>query len=225
MRVLVAEDERRMAEQLRRGLEREGYSVLVAADGQQALDLARNSEHDLMILDWMLPKIEGVEVARRLRQARVPTRILMLTARDAVPDVVTGLDCGVDDYLSKPFAFEVLLARLRALARRIPATLLPVLEVADLALDPAARRVTRRGTAIKLSTKEFNLLHFLMHRAGQTVARRTLIEAVWGYDSSIESNTLDAFIHLLRAKVDAAPDVKLIHTVRGIGYCVRAEPP
>ena len=225
MRVLVAEDESRMAEQLRRGLEREGYSVLVAADGQEALELARNSEHDLMILDWMLPKIEGVEVARRLRQAKVPTRILMLTARDAVPDVVTGLDCGVDDYLSKPFAFEVLLARLRALARRIPATHLPVLEVADLALDPAARRVTRRGTAIKLSTKEFNLLHFLMHRAGQTVARRTLIEAVWGYDSSIESNTLDAFIHLLRAKVDATPDVKLIHTVRGIGYCVRAEPP
>jgi DNA-binding response OmpR family regulator len=225
MRVLVAEDEPRMAEQLRRGLEREGYSVLVAADGQEALELARNSEHDLMILDWMLPKVEGVEVARRLRQARVATRILMLTARDAAPDVVTGLDCGVDDYLSKPFAFEVLLARLRALARRIPATQLPVLEVADLALDPAARRVTRRGTVIKLSTKEFNLLHFLMHRAGQTVARRTLIEAVWGYDSSIESNTLDAFIHLLRAKVDAAPDVKLIHTVRGIGYCVRAEQP
>jgi DNA-binding response OmpR family regulator len=191
----------------------------------EALELARNSEHDLMILDWMLPKIEGVEVARRLRQARVATRILMLTARDAVPDVVMGLDCGVDDYLSKPFAFEVLLARLRALARRIPATQLPVLEVADLALDPAARRVTRRGTVIKLSTKEFNLLHFLMHRAGQAVARRTLIEAVWGYDSSIESNTLDAFIHLLRAKIDAAPGVKLIHTVRGIGYCVRAEQP
>jgi DNA-binding response OmpR family regulator len=223
MRVLIAEDEARMAEQLRRGLEREGYSVLVAADGQEALDLARNSEHDLMILDWMLPKIEGIEVARRLRQAKVATRILMLTARDAVPDVVTGLDCGVDDYLSKPFAFEVLLARLRALARRIPATQLPVLEVADLALDPASRRVTRRGAAIKLSTKEFNLLHFLMHRVGQTVPRRTLIEAVWGYDSSIESNTLDAFIHLLRSKVDAQPDVKLIHTVRGIGYCVRAE--
>ena len=223
MRVLVAEDEPRMAEQLRRGLEREGYSVLVAADGQEALDLARNSEHDLMILDWMLPKIDGIEVARRLRQAKIAMRILMLTARDAVPDVVTGLDCGVDDYLSKPFAFEVLLARLRALARRIPATQLPVLEVADLALDPAARRVTRRGTAIKLSTTEFNLLHFLMHRAGQTVARRTLIEAVWGYDSSIESNTLDAFIHLLRTKVDAVPAVKLIHTVRGIGYCVRTE--
>lgn len=214
-----------MAEQLCRGLEREGYSVLLAADGQQALDLARNVEHDLMILDWMLPKIEGVEVARRLRQAKIATRILMLTARDATPDVVAGLDCGVDDYLIKPFAFEVLLARLRALARRIPATQLPVLRVSDLALDPATHHVTRNGEPIKLSSKEFSLLHFLMRRAGQIVPRRTLIEAVWGYDSSIESNTLDAFIHLLRAKVDAPPHAKLIHTVRGIGYCACAEQP
>lgn len=224
MRILIAEDETRMAEQLRLGLEREGYSVLLAADGEQALELARNGEHDLMILDWMLPGLEGVEVARRLRQARVGTRILMLTARDGPPDVVHGLDCGVDDYLSKPFAFEVLLARLRALARRIPTTTLPVLEVADLALDPATHRVTRAGAPVKLSTKEFSLLHVLMRRAGQIVPRRTLIEAVWGYDSSIESNTLDAFIHLLRAKIDAKPHVKLIHTVRGVGYCVRTEP-
>ena len=222
MRILIVEDEPQMAEQLRRGLEREGYSVLLAHDGQQAIDLARTVDHDLMILDWMLPKIEGIEVARRLRQAKVATRILMLTARDATPDVVAGLDCGVDDYLSKPFAFEVLLARLRALARRIPATHLPVLEVADLALDPATRVVTRGGAPIKLSTREFSLLHFLLHRVGQTVPRRTLIEAVWGYDSSIESNTLDAFIHLLRAKVDAQRPAKLIHTVRGVGYCVRA---
>jgi DNA-binding response OmpR family regulator len=223
MRILIAEDETRMAEQLRLGLEREGYSVLLAADGERALELARNGEHDLMILDWMLPGLEGVEVARRLRQARVGTRILMLTARDATPDVVHGLDCGVDDYLSKPFAFGVLLARLRALARRIPTTALPVLEVGDLALDPAAHRVTRAGAPVKLSTKEFSLLHFLMRRAGQIVSRRTLIEAVWGYDSSIESNTLDAFIHLLRAKIDMNPQVKLIHTVRGVGYCVRTE--
>jgi DNA-binding response OmpR family regulator len=223
MRILIAEDETRMAEQLRLGLEREGYSVLLAADGERALELARNGEHDLMILDWMLPGLEGVEVARRLRQARIGTRILMLTARDATPDVVHGLDCGVDDYLSKPFAFEVLLARLRALARRIPTTALPVLEVGDLALDPAAHRVTRAGAPVKLSTKEFSLLHFLMRRAGQIVSRRTLIEAVWGYDSSIESNTLDAFIHLLRAKIDMNPQVKLIHTVRGVGYCVRTE--
>jgi DNA-binding response OmpR family regulator len=225
MRVLIVEDERQMAEQLRKGLEREGYTVLVANDGEQGLDLARTVDHDLLILDWMLPKLDGRQVARRLRHARVDTRILMLTARDAPPDVVEGLDCGADDYLIKPFAFEVLLARLRALARRTPTTQLPVLRVLDLELDPAAHRVLRGTDEIKLSSKEFSLLHFLIRRAGQTVPRRTLIEAVWGYESSIESNTLDAFIHLLRAKIDAAPHGKLIHTVRGIGYCLRETPP
>jgi DNA-binding response OmpR family regulator len=225
MRVLIVEDELRMAEQLRKGLEREGYAVLVANDGEQGLDLARTVDHDLLILDWMLPKLDGRQVARRLRQARVDTRILMLTARDAPPDVVEGLDCGADDYLIKPFAFEVLLARLRALARRTPTTQLPVLRVLDLELDPAAHRVLRGADEIKLSSKEFNLLHFLIRRAGQTVPRRTLIDAVWGYESNIESNTLDAFIHLLRAKIDGAPYSKLIHTVRGIGYCLRETPP
>jgi DNA-binding response OmpR family regulator len=164
-------------------------------------------------------------VARRLRQAKVDTPILMLTARDAPPDVVEGLDGGADDYLIKPFAFEVLLARLRALARRAATTQPPVLKVLDLAVDPAAHRVLRGADEIKLSSKEFSLLHFLVRRAGHTVPRRTLIEAVWGYESSIESNTLDAFIHLLRAKVDAPPRRKLIHTVRGIGYTLRNTPP
>ncbi len=224
MRVLIVEDERQMAEQLRKGLEREGYAVLIAADGEEALDVARTFEHDLMILDWMLPKLDGREVAQRLRRARVETRILMLTARDAPPDVVEGLDCGADDYLTKPFAFEVLLARLRALARRHEATQPPVLRVSDLALDPATHRVTRSGVEIKLSNKEFGLLHFLLRRPGHTVPRRTLIDAVWGYDSTIESNTLDAFIHLLRSKVDGGSAMKLIQTTRGIGYCVRALP-
>lgn len=225
MRILIVEDERQMAEQLRKGLEREGYSVLLAHDGQQALDFACTTDHDLMILDWMLPKMDGRQVARRLRQAKVDTRILMLTARDTPLDIVEGLDCGVDDYLIKPFAFEVLLARLRALARRLPATQAPVLQVADLTLDPAAHTVVRGDREIKLSSTEFSLLHFLIRRAGQTVVRRLLIEAVWGYDSPIESNTLDAFIHLLRAKVDAPPHRKLIHTVRGVGYMIRDEPP
>jgi DNA-binding response OmpR family regulator len=224
VRILIVEDERQMAEQLRKGLEREGYSVFLAHDGQQALDLARTVDHDLMILDWMLPKVDGRQVARRLRQAKVDTRILMLTARDTPTDIVEGLDCGVDDYLSKPFAFEVLLARLRALARRLPSTQAPVLQLADLVLDPAAHRVVRGTREIKLSSTEFNLLHFLMRRSRQTVARRTLIEAVWGYDSPIESNTLDAFIHLLRAKIDSPPASKLIHTVRGVGYTIRDEP-
>jgi DNA-binding response OmpR family regulator len=225
MRVLIVEDELQMAEQLRKGLVREGYSVLVANDGERGLDLARTVEHDLMILDWMLPRLDGLQVARRLRHARVDTPILMLTARDAPPDVVEGLDGGADDYLIKPFAFEVLLARLRALARRTPKTQLPVLRVQDLAVDPAAHLVLRGTEEIKLSGKEFSLLHFLIRRAGQTVPRSTLIEAIWGYESSIESNTLDAFIHLLRTKVDAPPRTKLIHTVRGIGYMLRHAPP
>jgi DNA-binding response OmpR family regulator len=225
MRVLIVEDEQQMAEQLRKGLEREGYSVLLAHDGREALDFACSIEHDLMILDWMLPTLDGREVARRLRKAKIETRILMLTARDAPPDIVAGLDCGVDDYLVKPFAFEVLLARLRALARRAPATQQPILQIGDLALDPARHRVLRSGREIRLSRREFNLLHFMIHRNGQTVPRETLIEAVWGYGSSIESNTLDAFIHLLRSKMDGPPHRKLIHTVRGIGYYLGEQPP
>jgi two-component system copper resistance phosphate regulon response regulator CusR/two-component system response regulator MprA len=224
MRVLIVEDEPRMAEQLRKGLEREGYSVLLAADGQQALELARTVDHDLMVLDWMLPKVDGRTVARRLRQAGIATRILMLTARGSAADVVEGLDCGADDYLVKPFAFEVLLARLRALVRRVPATQAPVLRVDDVVLDPATHRVTRSGKEIRLSVKEFNLLQFLMRRAGQVISRHALIDAVWGYESDIEGNTLDAYIHLLRSKVDAAPHTKLVYTVRGIGYMLR-EPP
>jgi DNA-binding response OmpR family regulator len=225
MRVLIVEDEPQMAEQLSRGLEREGYASLVALDGQQALDLARTVDHDLMILDWMLPKIDGGEVARRLRNAGIGTPILMLTARDAPADIVDGLDRGADDYLAKPFAFEVLLARLRALARRVPATCSPVLQVADLLLDPANRRVMRGDEEIGLSPREFNLLLFLVRRSGQVVPRETLIDAVWGYESDIESNTLDAFIHLLRSKLDASPRPKLIHTVRGVGYSLREAPP
>jgi DNA-binding response OmpR family regulator len=221
MRVLIVDDELQMAEALRRGLEREGYSTLLAHDGQKALDLARTVDHDLMVLDWMLPKIDGREVARRLREAGIGTPILMLTARDAPPDVVDGLDCGADDYLIKPFAFEVLLARLRSLARRIPVTRSPRLRVADLVLDPATRTVTRNGSEIGLSAKEFKLLHFLIQRAGEVVQRYTLIEAAWGYEAGIESNTLDAFIHLLRVKIDVPPHPKLIHTVRGVGYCLK----
>jgi DNA-binding response OmpR family regulator len=225
VKVLLVEDEVRMAKQLRKGLEREGYSVLVAYDGEAGLELARTVEHDLMILDWMLPKLDGAEVARRLRRARIQTPILILTARDAPVDVVEGLDCGADDYLIKPFAFEVLLARLRALRRRGPPSQSPILEIADLTLDPATHRVARNDIEIRLSHREFALLQFLMHRAGRVVPRAMLIESVWGYGSSISGNTLDAFIHLLRAKVDAAPARKLIHTVRGVGYCLSEAPP
>jgi DNA-binding response OmpR family regulator len=179
----------------------------------------------LLILDWMLPKLDGAEVARRLRRAKVQTPILMLTARDAPIDVVEGLDCGADDYLVKPFAFEVLLARLRALRRRGPPAQSPLLKVADLTLDPATHRVARNSAEIRLSHREFALLQVLMHRAGHVVPRERLIESVWGYESTISGNTLDAFIHLLRAKVDPQPAHKLIHTVRGVGYCMSEAPP
>lgn len=225
MRVLIVEDEPRMAEQLRRGLESEGYSVLLARDGLEGLDLARRIDHDLIVLDWMLPKLDGRRMTRRLRDADIGTPILMLTARDAPPDIVEGLDSGVDDYLIKPFAFEVLLARLRALTRRAPTPRPPFLEVADLMLDPASRRVSRGDREIRLSGREFALLHYLALCAGRVVPRETLIEAVWGYGGSIESNTLDAFIHLLRGKVDTRARPRLIHTVRGIGYCLAERPP
>lgn len=225
MRILVVEDERRLARQLRKGLEREGYTVLLAHDGEAGLDLVRTIDHDLVILDWMLPKVDGREVARRVRQAKIATPILMLTARDAPRDVVDGLDCGADDYLTKPFAFEVLLARLRALARRERRARSPVMEVADLALDPSSHRIFRGGREIRLSHREFRLLHFLMQRRGKIVPREILIEAVWGYGSTIESNTLDAFIHLLRRKIDVAQAPKIIHTVRGIGYMADETPP
>jgi DNA-binding response OmpR family regulator len=222
--VLVVEDETRLAALLRKGLEREGYAVALASDGPEAVELGQALELDLIVLDVMLPKLDGYEVARRLRAAAVRTPILMLTARDATPDVVRGLDCGADDYLTKPFAFDVLLARLRALARRGPAVQPVHLVVADLTLNPATREVARKRIRIPLTKTEFGLLEFLMRRSGQVIPRDVLIEAVWGFENDIESNTLDAFIRLLRRKIDQPGLTKLIHTVRGIGYCVREEP-
>ncbi len=224
MRVLVVEDEARLAALLRQGLEREGYRVVVAADGLEAVELGRAVDVDLIVLDVMLPGLDGFQVARRLREAAISAPILMLTARDAAPDVVRGLDCGADDYLTKPFAFEVLLARLRALSRR-PSTVQPTrLQVADLSLDPASRQAARGGESLTLTRTEFDLLEFLMRADGRVISRRALIESVWGFEADIESNTLDAFIRLLRRKVDRENLPKLIHTVRGVGYAVRQEP-
>lgn len=223
MKVLVVEDERRMADLLREGLERAGYAVWVARDGREGLEASIAAEPDLVILDVMLPGLDGCQVARALREHGMRTPILMLTARDTAPDVVRGLDSGADDYLSKPFAFDVLLARLRALARREPVVRPPVLRVADLTLDPGSRTVARDRRRISLSRREFDLLEILMQRAGQVVPRTEIIESVWGYDSDIEGNTLDAFIRLLRRKVDAPPFGKLLHTVRGVGFSLRQE--
>ena len=223
MQVLVVEDERRMAELLRQGLEEEGHSVVVAGNGKDGLAMAESHPFDAIVLDVMLPEMDGFSVARKLRAARNQTPILMLTARDATHDVIEGLNIGADDYLVKPFSFDMLLARLRAVSRRgaIPQ---PVpLQVRDLTLNPASREVMRHGRRIALTRTEYSLLELLMRRSGRVVPRESLIEAVWGFDSDVRSNTLDAFIRLLRDKVDSADEAKLIHTVRGVGYCVRGE--
>jgi two-component system response regulator MprA len=221
MQVLVVEDERRMAELLRQGLEEEGHSVVLAGNGRDGLAMAESHAFDAIVLDVMLPGLGGFSVAKKLRAARNQTPILMLTARDATSDIVEGLNLGADDYLVKPFSFDVLLARLRAVSRRGVIAQLPVLQVADLTFNPSTREVARGGRNIALTRTEYGLLELLMKRAGRVVTRGNLIESVWGFDSEVRSNTLDAFIRLLRDKVDAEGETKLIQTVRGVGYCLR----
>jgi DNA-binding response OmpR family regulator len=223
MRILVIEDERHMAELLRRGLEEENYVVSVVFDGNDGLEAAMNYEYDAIVLDLMLPGMNGFEIARRLRQDGRQTRILMLTARDAEPDVIKGLNLGADDYLTKPFSFEVFLARLRAIIRRAPDLQPERLQIADIVLVPSTHEVYRGKERIVLTRTEFNLLEYLMRHAGRVVSRKVLIEAVWGFDREIEENTLDAFISLLRRKVDGQAKESLIRTVRGVGYTLDPE--
>jgi len=218
MRILIVEDEKKMAELLKKGLEEENHSVIVANTGTHGLEIAELYEFDVMVLDIMLPGVDGFEVARRLRQRGNRTPILMLTARDALPDVVRGLDLGADDYLTKPFSFAEFLARLRAVSRRGPVARPARLQVGDLVLDPATREVVRKGKQIPLTRREYALLEFLMRNAGRVAPRAAIIEAVWGFDQTIEHNTLEAFIKLLRNKIDNGHKVKLIHTARGFGY-------
>ncbi|HEV3307768.1 MAG TPA: response regulator transcription factor [Candidatus Sulfotelmatobacter sp.] len=224
MKLLVVEDEPRMLELLRRGLTEEGHNVTCASDGGQGWELAHTYEFDAVVLDVMLPKMNGFELAKKLRQERIATPVLMLTAKDSVPDVVRGLDSGADDYLTKPFSFNELLARLRAVQRRATARPQNQLQVSDLILDPESRDVSRAGVSISLTRTEYSLLERLMYRAGKVVPRRALIESVWGFDREIEDNTLDAFVRLLRQKVDREGLPKLILTVRGVGYMIREEP-
>jgi DNA-binding response OmpR family regulator len=221
MRLLVVEDEQRMAALLEQGLEEEGHQVYVTRDGEQGLAAAQSSTFDVIVLDVMLPRMDGLTVARRLREAGNQTPILMLTARDKMTDVVKGLDIGADDYLTKPFSFDVLVARLRAVSRRGPIPRSVQLQFADLCLDTATRRVTRHGHPVNLTRKEHSLLELLLRNAGRTVTRDTILESVWGSDSDVEENTLEAFVRLLRTKIDAGFEPKLIHTVRGIGYSLR----
>lgn len=223
MRVLVVEDEIKMAALLKQGLEEQNHSVEVAHDGREALEVAKSYDFDVIVLDVMLPGLDGFEVARRLRKLFTQSPILMLTARDAIPDIAHGLDIGADDYLTKPFAFTELLARIRALARRPPASLPPHLRVGDLNLDPATRRVCRGDQEIRLTATEYRLLEFMMRRAGRVLTRTAIVEAVWGFNEDVEDNTLEAFVSSLRNKVDRGFSQRLIHTVRGVGYCLKEQ--
>ncbi len=219
MRILIVEDEAAMASLLEQGLTEENHTVCVARSGTTGLELARMYEFDAIVLDVMLPAIDGYSVARRLRAAHCEVPILMLTARDAIPDITRGLDSGADDYLTKPFAFEVLLARLRAITRRPPSPLPVLLTLSDLVLNPATQRVTRAGNEIPLTATEYRLLEYMLRRVGRVVTRAAILEAVWGFDDPVEENTLDAFISLLRNKVDKDYRPRLIHTARGIWLC------
>ncbi|MGC8793192.1 MAG: response regulator transcription factor [Bryobacteraceae bacterium] len=220
-RILLIEDERKIADFIRRGLTLEGYQVQVAYDGESGLDAAVEQKPDLIILDIMLPAIDGIDVCRALRDAGFDMPILMLTARDAVRDRVAGLDAGADDYLVKHFAFDELLARIRALLRRRAAAEEEVLQFADLTLRPATREVTRGGRPIDLTAREFDILETFMRHPRQVLTREQLYERIWGYDFSGESNIIEVYIRYLRAKLEANGEPRLIHTVRGVGYVLR----
>lgn len=224
MRVLVVEDEVKMAGLLKRGLEEEGYAVDMSGTGHDALWLASENPYDAVVLDIMLPDIDGFEVCRRLRAAGRWSPVLMLTARDAVPDRVSGLDAGADDYLTKPFSFAELLARLRALVRRGAAERPPFLAVGDLTLDPATRRVSRAGTPVELTAKEFALLEYFMRHPGEVLSRTRLIDHVWDFAYEGDSNVVDVYVRYLRGKVDRPFGSGSIETVRGAGYRLREEP-
>jgi DNA-binding response OmpR family regulator len=221
MRILIVEDDTKMADLLRRGLLAQGHSVEIASDGIRGFEKAQALPLDAIILDVMLPGQDGLHLARRVRAAANRVPILFLTARDSVPDIVQGLDMGGDDYLTKPFSFEVLAARLRVIERRAAADTGGMLQIADLTLDTEAHKVHRGQRALTLTRTEFVLLEYLMRRAGRVVSRGNLIEAVWGNDHDVERNTLDVFIFQLRTKIEWGGGSRLIQTIRGFGYTMR----
>jgi DNA-binding response OmpR family regulator len=220
MNVLVVEDDKEMAELLVRGLREEAYEVDLARDGRTALKLSVSGSFDVILLDIMLPGMNGLDVAKELRLRREQVPVLMLTARDALPDIVKGLDAGADDYMTKPFSFLELLARLRALGRRHAERPRNVLEVDDVVLDASTFRTFRGGREIHLSLTEFRLLELLIRNRGAVVSRHAILETLWGNRRDIGENTIDAFIRLLRKKLDGGTQTKLIQTHRGFGYSV-----
>ena len=224
MRILVVEDEIKMAGLIKRGLEHEGYAVDVARDGPEALWAAREVNYDAIVLDVMIPEPDGFEVCRTLRKEGRWAPVVLLTARDRVDDRVTGLDAGADDYLTKPFAFAELFARLRAVVRRGPSERPTVLKVGDLSLDPATREVWRDGTRVLLSSKQFTLLELLMRHAGDVLSRERILEHVWDFAYEGTSNLVEVYIRSLRERIDRPFGRNTIETVRGAGYRLRAEP-
>ncbi len=221
MRVLVVEDERRMATLLERGLQEEGYAVDLAATGEDGIWLATENAYDAVLLDVLLPDLDGFEVCRRLREAGRWAPILMLTARDAVPDRVEGLDAGADDYLTKPFAYPELLARLRAVIRRGPHERPAAISVGDLSLDPATREVRRGDLPVPLTPKEFALLEYFMRHAGEVLTRTQILEHVWDFAFDGDSNVIEVYVRYLREKVDRPFGRQSLETVRGVGYRLR----
>jgi DNA-binding response OmpR family regulator len=223
MRILIVEDDPKVAMVLRDALERRSHRITLAATGTDGLEIALHHPFESIILDAMLPGIDGFTVARSLRNSSVSTPILMLTARDAIRDVVHGLDSGVDDYLTKPFAFEELFARLRALSRRTTPSASLSYRFEDLELDPLTHAASRSGRPIRLTRTEFLLLEFMIRNPHVVLRREAIINAVWGYERTVENNTLDAFMKQLRSKVDGGFENRLIHTVRGFGYKLTSE--
>lgn len=225
MRILVIEDEIKVANFIKKGLEEEHYAVDIAYDGETGLYLSEVNEYDLIILDLMIPKINGMEVLRKIRENKNPVPILIVTAKDTADDIVKGLDSGCDDYLTKPFEFKVFLARVRALLRRERVEAEPLLKLADLTLSPVTHRVVRGGKEIELTSKEYALLEYFMRNPNKVLTRTMISEHVWDYHFDSMTNVIDVYVNYLRKKIDKDFEPKLIHTIRGVGYILSPNRP
>jgi len=223
-RILIIEDDQAILKILQRGLAYEGYTVDTATEGRSGLMLARDHQPDLVVLDWMLPGMDGLEICHRMRTANGSVPILMLTAKDAVQDRIQGLDAGADDYMVKPFNLDELLARVRALLRRTQPDRVPVLKFADLTLDTGSRQASRGNRLVQLTAKEYELLELFLRHPKQVLTREVIFDRVWGYDFGGESNVLEVYIRYLRQKLEEGGEMRLIHTVRGVGYVMRENP-
>jgi len=221
MRILIVEDEESLADVIKQGLEEEGYAVDAVYNGEEGLFMAENEPSDLIILDIMLPVIDGMAILKKIRKAGIKTPVVMLTAKDTIMDKVSGLDSGADDYLTKPFSFEELLARIRALLRRHTEARTSVLMVANLTIDTATHEIKREGKEIPLSAKEYALLEYMAINRNKVLSRTALTEHLYNQDFDLDSNVIDVFINRVRNKIDRGHDIKLIHTVRGAGYMLR----